>query len=44
LTGEPLFGIDERKADNEYATYVNCPERVGKEPLAKVEEVKKLPC
>jgi len=43
VTGQPLFGIDQKQPDMKYACYVRCPVFAGKVKEADLESVKKLP-
>lgn len=43
VTGEPLFGIDQRLPGMVYAVYVRCPVFTGKVKNADLDSVKKLP-
>ncbi len=43
VTGEPLFGIDQRLPGMVYAAYIRCPVFAGKVKEADLDAVKKLP-
>ncbi len=43
VTGQPLFGIDQKQPGMKYAAYVRCPVFTGKVKEANLDEVKKLP-
>jgi isoquinoline 1-oxidoreductase beta subunit len=43
VTGEPLFGIDQRLPGMKYAVYEKCPAAGGKVRSANLDEIKKLP-
>jgi len=43
VTGQPLFGIDQKQPGMLYASYVKCPVFGGKPVSANLDEVKKLP-
>jgi isoquinoline 1-oxidoreductase beta subunit len=43
VTGQPLFGIDQKHPGMKYAAYVRCPVFTGKVKEADLEPVKKLP-
>ncbi len=43
VTGQPLFGIDQKQPGMKYACYVRCPVFTGKVKEANLDEVKKLP-
>ena len=43
VTGQPLFGIDQKQPGMKYAAYVRCPVFTGKVKEADLEPVKKLP-
>jgi len=43
VTGQPLFGIDQKQPGMLYANYVRCPVFGGKPVSANLDEVKKLP-
>ncbi|QJE95887.1 xanthine dehydrogenase family protein molybdopterin-binding subunit [Luteolibacter luteus] len=43
VTGQPLFGIDQKHEGLRYASYVRCPVFAGKVKEADLDAVKKLP-
>lgn len=43
VTGQPLFGIDQKLPGMKYAAYVRCPVFTGKVKEANLDEIKKLP-
>ncbi len=43
VTGQPLFGIDQKQPGMKYAAYVRCPVFAGKVKEANLATVKKLP-
>ncbi len=43
VTGQPLFGIDQKQPGMKYACYVRCPVFAGKVKEADLEAVRKLP-
>lgn len=43
VTGQPLFGIDQKQPGLKYACYVRCPVFTGKVKEADLDAVKKLP-
>ena len=43
VTGQPLFGIDQKQPGMKYAAYVRCPVFTGKVKEADLDAVKKLP-
>jgi isoquinoline 1-oxidoreductase beta subunit len=43
VTGQPLFGIDQRLPGMKYAVFQRCPATGGKVRSANLEEVKRLP-
>lgn len=43
VTGQPLFGIDQKQPGMKYAAYVRCPIFTGKVKEANLDEIKKLP-
>jgi isoquinoline 1-oxidoreductase subunit beta len=43
VTGQPLFGIDQKQPGLKYAAYVRCPVFTGKVEEADLDAVKKLP-
>lgn len=43
VTGQPLFGIDQKQPGMKYACYVRCPVFTGKVKDADLDAVKKLP-
>jgi isoquinoline 1-oxidoreductase beta subunit len=43
VTGQPLFGIDQKQPGMKYACYVRCPVFTGKVKEADLESVKKMP-
>ncbi|MEK7949451.1 xanthine dehydrogenase family protein molybdopterin-binding subunit [Luteolibacter soli] len=43
VTGQPLFGIDQKPPGLKYAAYVRCPVFTGKVKEADLDAVKKLP-
>ena len=43
VTGQPLFGIDQKQPGLKYASYVRCPVFTGKVKEANLDEIKKLP-
>jgi isoquinoline 1-oxidoreductase beta subunit len=43
VTGQPLFGIDQKQPGMKYAAYIRCPVFTGKVKEADLEPVKKLP-
>ena len=43
VTGQPLFGIDQKQPGMKYAAYVRCPVFTGKVKAADLDAVKKMP-
>ena len=43
VTGQPLFGIDQKLPDMRYAVYQKCPAYGGTVKSANLDEIKKLP-
>ncbi|NIQ98338.1 MAG: hypothetical protein GWN87_32510, partial [Desulfuromonadales bacterium] len=43
VTGEPVFGVDQRLPGMKYAVYEKCPAVGGKVKSANLEVVRKLP-
>ncbi|WP_035612242.1 xanthine dehydrogenase family protein molybdopterin-binding subunit [Haloferula sp. BvORR071] len=43
VTGQPLFGIDQKQEGMKYAAYVRCPVFTGKVKEANLDEIRKLP-
>jgi len=43
VTGQPLFGIDQKHPGMKYAAYVRCPVFTGKVKEANLDEIKKMP-
>lgn len=43
VTGQPLFGIDQRLPGMKYAVYEKCPATGGKVRSANLDDIKKLP-
>ncbi|HEY4247694.1 MAG TPA: xanthine dehydrogenase family protein molybdopterin-binding subunit [Lacunisphaera sp.] len=43
VTGQPLFGLDQKIAGMDYAVYVKCPVFGGKVSRANLDEIKSLP-
>ncbi|MEO6993670.1 MAG: molybdopterin cofactor-binding domain-containing protein [Lacunisphaera sp.] len=43
VTGQPLFGLDQKIAGMDYAVYVKCPVFGGKVTSANLDEIKMLP-
>jgi isoquinoline 1-oxidoreductase subunit beta len=43
VTGQPLFGIDQKLPDMKYAVYQRCPATGGKVRSANLDEIKRLP-
>jgi isoquinoline 1-oxidoreductase beta subunit len=43
VTGQPLYGLDQKQPGMVYAAYVKCPVFGGKPVSANLDEVKKLP-
>ncbi|WP_367871448.1 molybdopterin cofactor-binding domain-containing protein [Luteolibacter sp. Populi] len=43
VTGQPLFGIDQKHPGMKYAAYVRCPVFTGKVKEANLDEIRKLP-
>ncbi|RYD23145.1 MAG: xanthine dehydrogenase family protein molybdopterin-binding subunit [Verrucomicrobiaceae bacterium] len=43
VTGQPLFGIDQKQPGMKYAAYVRCPVFTGKVKEANLDDIRKLP-
>ena len=43
VTGQPLYGIDQKQPGMLYATYTKCPAVGGKVAKANLDEIKKMP-
>jgi len=43
VTGQPLYGIDQKQPGMLYATYTKCPAKGGKVARANLDDIKKMP-